>query len=243
VRARDDFIALAGHELRTPLTALKLTAQALMRRSASMQGEDVDRIGERIVKQLKRLEWLTAQMVDATRISERRFLFSYATADLAEIVRDTSELFEPLFQRQGCKLLVRADAPVVGEWDAMQLGRMLSNLLENAAKFGAGKPVEVTVQREGDEATLRVQDHGQGIPPERMSRIFEAFERAVSLDHYGGLGLGLFIAKAIVEGHGGSLPVDSRPGEGATFTARLPLKRPPAADERPSADSAPRTTK
>ncbi len=104
------------------------------------------------------------------------------------------------------------------------LERVLSSLLDNAVKFGAGKPVEVAVQREGDDATLRVRDHGEGIAPDRIHRIFEAFERAVSADNYGGLGLGLFIARAIVERHGGTLTVESGLGEGATFTARLPLR-------------------
>ncbi len=114
---------------------------------------------------------------------------------------------------------MKADAPVVGEWDATQLGCMVSSLLDNAAKFGGGKPIEVTVQRSCDAATLSVHDHGHGIPPERVPHIFEAFERGVSSTHYGGLGLGLFIAKAVVEDHGGMLTVDNRPGEGATFTA------------------------
>jgi signal transduction histidine kinase len=122
---------------------------------------------------------------------------------------------------------VRADSPVVGEWDATQLVQVVDGLLDNAAKFGAGRPVEVTVRREGGEATLSVRDHGQGIRPERVRHIFEAFERAVSSAHYGGLGLGLFIARAILEAHGGRLTLDNHPGEGATFTARLPL-RPPA---------------
>jgi signal transduction histidine kinase len=112
---------------------------------------------------------------------------------------------------------------VVGDWDAAQLEQMLSSLLDNAAKFGAGQPVEVAVQREGEDAMLSVRDHGQGIPVDRIPCIFGEFERAVSLDHHGGLGLGLFIARAIVEAHGGRLTVETRPGEGATFTARLPL--------------------
>jgi signal transduction histidine kinase len=229
VRARDEFIMLAGHELRTPLTALQLTAQKLVRRSSNAPSEDVVRIAGRIVKQLERLERLNAQMLDARRISVHRLPLSRAPTDLAEIARDAAETFEPVLRRGGSPLLVQADAPVVGDWDATQLEQLLSSLLDNAAKFGAGKPVEIAIQREGDDATLSVRDHGQGIPPDRMPHIFEAFERAVSSTHYGGLGLGLFIARAIVEGHGGRLTVDSHPGEGATFTARLPLRAPPEA--------------
>ena len=114
---------------------------------------------------------------------------------------------------------------------ATRLEQMLSNLLDNAVKFGAGTPIEVSVTGDGTIATLIVRDHGQGIPPERLRFVFGAFERAVSTAHYGGLGLGLFIARAIVDAHGGELMVDSRPGEGATLTARLPVTPPPAATE------------
>jgi signal transduction histidine kinase len=220
VRARDEFIALAGHELRTPLTALQLTAQELVRRAPD---ESVQRLASNVVKQLRRLDRLAQQMLDASRASTCGLPFSTSPTDLAAVARETAEAMEPVLRASGCTLDVRADAPVVGEWDAAQLDQMLSCLLDNAAKFGAGKPIEVTVARDGDAATLSVRDHGGGIPPERVASIFAAYERAVPARHYGGLGLGLFLAKAIVEGHGGRLTVDNHPGEGATFTARLPL--------------------
>jgi signal transduction histidine kinase len=123
-------------------------------------------------------------------------------------------------------LVLRAEAPVVGTWDAPQLELVVSNLIDNAAKFGAGKPVEVSVRRQGDDATLTVHDQGSGIPPDRVAHIFDAFARAVPPEHYGGLGLGLYISKAIVDAHGGRLTVESRPGEGSTFVASLPLNAP-----------------
>jgi signal transduction histidine kinase len=101
-------------------------------------------------------------------------------------------------------------------------------------KFGGGKPVEVSVRREGNDAILSVLDHGQGVPPDRIAQIFDAFERAVPASNYGGLGLGLFIARSIVESHGGKLTVDNHPGEGATFTARLPLEPPGASADATS---------
>lgn len=229
LRARDEFIALAGHEVRTPLTALQLNAQALMRPASS---RDIERLARSILRHVKRLDVLSTQMLDATRILGQPPLLLPAPMDLAEIARDTAETFAPRLQRAQSSLDVRADAPVFGEWDAIQIERMLASLLDNAAKFGAGQPVEVIVQRDGEEATLTVRDHGAGIPPERVGGIFEPFERAVSSSYYGGLGLGLFVARAIAEAHGGRLTVDSRPGEGATFTARLPLKRPTALDAR-----------
>jgi signal transduction histidine kinase len=234
VRVRDEFIALAGHELRTPLTALLLAARDLQRRSPNASREDLERLTTMLVKQVQRLDRLCGEMLDATQISGGQPPpLTRAPTDLAEMARDGAEVFAPVLCRQGSSLVVRADAPVVGQWDAAQIERVLSILLDNAAKFGAGRPVEIDVRREGEDATLSVSDHGPGIPPDRIQEIFAPFERAVSAAHYGGLGLGLFIARAIVDRHGGRLTVDNRPGQGATFTARLPLRerstvRPPS---------------
>jgi signal transduction histidine kinase len=232
VRVRDEFIALAGHELRTPVTALQLSTQELARRSPSAPREEIERMARRLVKQVQRLDRLSARMLDATQISAKRLPLSRAPADLAEIARDAAETFAPLLGLQGCSLRLEADGPVPGLWDASQLEQVVATLLDNAAKFGAGKPVEIAARREGENAILSVRDHGPGIPPDRVHRIFEPFERAVSAKHYGGLGLGLYIARAIVEEHGGTLTVDSRLGEGTTFTARLPPGRALPASER-----------
>ncbi len=96
----------------------------------------------------------------------------------------------------------------------------------NALKYGKGAPVLVRISDRGESVALRVQDHGIGIAEEELARVFERFERAVSSRHYGGLGLGLFIARQIVSAHGGSIVVDSRPGEGSAFTVELPYQPP-----------------
>jgi signal transduction histidine kinase len=224
VRVRDEFISVAAHELRTPVSTLLLAADALARRSATARREDIGKMADRMLNQVRRLNRLIEQMLDGSRIAANRLALSFARADLAEIARSTANKFADRIARAGCTLTLKADSPVVGEWDKMRLEQMLSNLLDNAVKFGAGTPIEVSVSGDGTTATLTVRDHGQGIPPDRLRFVFGAFERAVSTAHYGGLGLGLFIARAIVEAHGGELTVDSRPGEGAKLTARLPVK-------------------
>ncbi len=226
LRTREEFIALAGHELRTPLTALQLNAQELVRKAPSRL---VEKLGHNILKQATALTRLSARMLDAVRASKFRFSFVTAPTDLAAVAREAAASFGPALEQRGSELVLHADEPVVGDWDGTQLDAVLSYLLDNAAKFGAGRPVEVTVQREGDAATLSVRDHGPGIPPDRLPHIFEVFERAVSADHYGGLGLGLFLTKAIVEGHGGRITVENLPGDGVMFTARLPLHSSPRA--------------
>jgi signal transduction histidine kinase len=108
----------------------------------------------------------------------------------------------------------------------MRLDQVVLNLVANAAKFGARKPVELKVERVGERARLTVRDHGIGVDPSQQVRIFERFERGVSSHNYGGLGLGLYICKRIVESHGGVISVDSRPAQGATFVVELPLHPP-----------------
>jgi signal transduction histidine kinase len=111
---------------------------------------------------------------------------------------------------------------VTGVWDRRRLEQVVENLFSNAIKYGAGTPIQVTLHDGIDTASVEIRDHGIGIPPEKLDRVFERFERAVSARAYGGLGLGLYIARQIVEAHRGSIRVDSQPGRGARFTVELP---------------------
>jgi signal transduction histidine kinase len=110
----------------------------------------------------------------------------------------------------------------VGRWDKARIEQVVANLLSNAIKYGAGKPIEITVEADGTTARLTVADHGIGIAPDRVPRIFERFERAVSSLHYSGLGLGLYIVRRVLDALGGSVRVQSAAGEGATFIVELP---------------------
>ena len=118
----------------------------------------------------------------------------------------------------------RLSGPAVeGCWDRARLERVVSILMSNAIKYGAGYPIEVRVKASDGRAFVEVTDHGIGIAPQDAARIFERFERAAPTQHYGGLGLGLYVAREIVHAHGGSILVSSQPGAGATFTVVLPM--------------------
>ena len=119
-------------------------------------------------------------------------------------------------------MTVRGDTPVVGRWDRARLEQVLTNLLGNALKYGAGAPIEIEVAATEGAARYRIRDGGIGTAPEEVPHLFQPFGRAVSPRHYGGLGLGLFIARQIVEMHGGTIGVTSEPGAGSTFTVELP---------------------
>jgi signal transduction histidine kinase len=139
-------------------------------------------------------------------------------------VRDVLERAEPEAQRGHYRLQLEASQPVLGRWDPLRLDQVVTNLLSNAMKYGEGKPIEIAVWREAESALVRVRDHGIGIPLDQIDRIFGRFERAVSERAYGGLGLGLYIVRRFVEAHGGRVRVESREGEGSTFTVELPLR-------------------
>jgi signal transduction histidine kinase len=222
-RVRDDFIAIASHELRTPFTSLQLAAQALSRKYADEP--DAQRFVATIERQVANLDVLVDRLLDASLVAGGPLSLVRSVVDLTDVARAAvAQLQEPL-RRSGSALTVDAPEPVVGSWDRVRLEQVATNLLANAIKFGKGAPIGVIVRAQGNTATLVVRDHGIGIPPAEQARIFDRFERAVSARHFGGFGLGLYISKAIVDAHGGSIEVTSRPGEGSTFAVRLPLAR------------------
>src|SRR6185369_9974982 len=109
-------------------------------------------------------------------------------------------------------------------WDRQRIEQVVMSLVGNAFKYGAGQPVAVSVSRDHDHAIIEVADHGPGIAESDLARIFGRFERAASMRHYGGLGLGLYVSREIVEAEGGSITARNRAAGGACFTVRLPIR-------------------
>jgi signal transduction histidine kinase/tetratricopeptide (TPR) repeat protein len=235
VRLRDEFLLVASHELRTPMTPLTMSLKALQRWERSGQRALPAAISESVelaARQGTRLNRLVGELLDVSRIESGWPQLDLSEVELESIVREVTERFEPELVRARCPVSIRCDGPVVGRWDASRLDQVVTNLLSNAIKFGADRPIEIYCRQKGDMALLAVRDHGMGIELADQARIFERFERAVSVKHYGGLGLGLYISRRIVEAHGGSIRLESRPGAGATFTVELPCAGPGEAASR-----------
>ncbi|MDC3952970.1 AAA family ATPase [Polyangium jinanense] len=224
VRLRDEFLSVASHELRTPLTSLQLATQRLRRLvvKATLSPETVGELAAVTERQAKRLGQLVDVLLDVSRLQTGQFTLHFEPVDLALVVREVLVGLDGDLTRCRCPVQAQLGAPVVGQWDKLRLEQVATNLLMNAMKFGAGKPIEVVVSANDGEATLAVTDHGIGIEPGARDRIFRRFERAVPVEHYGGLGLGLYITHQIVASHRGTITVESEPGKGATFTVRLP---------------------
>lgn len=228
LRGRDEFLSVASHELRTPMTSLRLSVQNLEAMAeegtlATAPPAVLSRALQTTVRQSRHMSRLVDELLDITRLQSGRFaLVPSDGVDLADVTRACVAQLEREMALAGCHVTVDAVA-TLGCWDGARLGQVVTNLLTNALKFGAGRPIDVVVRPDDEQATLIVRDHGVGVAVEEQARIFERFERGgVSAKHYGGLGLGLYIARQIVEAHGGKITVTSKPGAGATFTVELP---------------------
>ena len=226
VAARDRFISIASHELRTPLTSLQLQIQSLDRALGGGLA-DPERIAAKLrtaSRSTERLGYLIARLLDVSRIKDGPMELARERFDLCELVRDVSGRFRESLSESGSRLAIVAPEPVPGNWDRMRVDTIITNLLANAVKYGEGKPIEIRVERAEGMARATVEDHGIGIAPADQARIFERFERAVPERHYGGFGVGLWVARVVAEAHGGRLGVRSRKGEGSTFVLELPLE-------------------
>ena len=244
VRARDDFLAVAAHELRTPLTSLLLKIQTLRHalKRDPMRNEPAIRGIESAETYTRRLATLIDDLLDVSRLASNQLAIHVEECDLVLLLRNVLAGLAVDLQRAGCRVDVFAPERLTGWWDPVRIEQVLTNLLANAMKFGAGHPVDVNIEAIAPGVRIAIRDHGIGLAREDQARIFDRFERAVSVRHFGGLGLGLYISSQIVHAHHGSLRVESKLGEGACFIVELPrtLARFITPDDRPGSTISPR---
>jgi PAS domain S-box-containing protein len=226
IATRDEFLSIASHELRTPLTALSLQLdgleRTLTRSAASTERDKTIRKVTMALRQADRLASLIDGLLNVSRIANGRFRLELEAFDMVGLVHEVAQRFDDEAERVGSVVSVNVPDAVLGRWDRSRVDQALANLLSNALKYGAGRPIDITLLDEGERVSIAVRDQGIGIAPEDRERVLGRFERAVSSSHYGGLGLGLYIANEIVCAHGGRIDIDSQPGHGAKFTLSLP---------------------
>lgn len=221
VRLHDEFLSLASHELRTPLTVLQLQLDALRERTAAHDHPAIHKL-DRADRACLRLAELVEALLDASRMATAQFALTPERADLAEIVAAATERLLDPARAVGSTITVTA-TPVLGTWDRVRITQVVANLVSNACRHAAGTSITVTVTHDGGGAVIEVRDRGPGLPDGELGWIFERFERAASMRHVGGLGLGLYVVRRVVEAHGGAVSARNLAGGGACFTVRLPI--------------------
>lgn len=232
LKSRDEFFSIASHELKTPITSLKLQVQ-LMKRDLQkdLQTLDTEQFSkhtkalEMASRQADRLTFLVDNLLDVTRIGAGHFQIKPLKCNLSNTLQEIIERLHGLIAEAENEFFLDIEHEVTGFWDQGRIEQVFVNLISNAIKYAPGEPVRISLRAEGNEAVFKIIDSGPGLPPESLQKVFNQFERVESsVRNISGLGLGLFIAKKIIDEHRGEISIFSELGKGATFTVKLPLK-------------------
>jgi signal transduction histidine kinase len=221
-------MAVLSHELRLPVHALNFSLGVCLDRLRGSGEVPRAWLEEKLARQQKaiwRLRHLIDTFLDVAQISTGRLRLELEPVDLRELTQEVVTRLSEDFSWAGCACYIRTAGPVVGNWDRLQLDVVITSLVSNAMKYGSGRPVHVNVWGTDRAGCVSVRDEGDGIAPIDQQRIFDKFVRLGPSDSTSpspGLGLGLWIVKHIVETMGGTVDVESTPGEGAIFTVTLP---------------------
>jgi PAS domain S-box-containing protein len=227
VRIRDTFLSTAAHELKTPLTVLLGNIQLLQRRQhqAATLAERDGRLLGVVGEQAARLNRLIGVMLDISRLQTGQLTILRTPLDIGALVRRVADDVRPTLQQHTltCKL---PGTPLMIAGDELRLEQVLQNLLSNAMKYSPrGGPITVQVEQQGEAVCIAVADQGIGIPQENLPKLFERFYRADNVDpqQISGMGIGLYVVRAIIELHGGQVGVVSPEEGGSIFTVYLPM--------------------
>ncbi len=227
LQTRDEFLAIASHELRTPLTSLLLNLQLTLSRihklpSGQVKVETITSMIEDSEQQAYRLSRLITDLLNVSVVSTGKLILEKEDIRLLDLAKEIKKRFEIQLLRSKTNLVIKG-ANVKGNWDKVRIEQVLTNLITNAIKYGKNKPILIEVKKSDNKAVITIEDKGIGIGKEDQAHIFDRFKRGVSSREYKGLGVGLYIAKQIIEAHGGKIKVKSKIGKGTTFTVELPL--------------------
>jgi signal transduction histidine kinase len=228
LRMRNDFLAIASHELRTPLSTLELQVARFewhLAQPDPVNRPELNDSVQAVRRQVRRLTGLVDTVLTASGlVRQGGLVLEPVELDLAAIVRGVVADARAAPATRGTPVTLALVEPVMGSWDPVRVEEVIANLVSNAMRFGAGKPVRIALAASEDQAILEINDQGPGIRAEERARIFERF---VSVDAGGraaGLGLGLSVVHDLVELMRGAVTVESEPGRGTTFTLRLPRR-------------------
>lgn len=222
-RLKDEFVRMAAHELKTPVTVMKSFAQLALRTDAGRDAA-LARLLEGIDRGASRIDQVVRTLLDVSQLHLRRMRLVEESLDLRALVEDTARRMAETHPTHPLRVHADGEAPVWG--DPVRLEQVLVALLDNATRYSPpSSPVEVTLTTRDGMAEVSIRDEGIGIPEDTQARLFQRFYRPLAGTEHdrGGLGVGLYIAREIVQQHGGQLTLESREGKGTTVRIRLPL--------------------
>jgi len=224
LQARDEFLSIAAHELRNPMHSLLLQVSAAVQLASQHGTPSLVRRLERVQHIVDRYVKRASLLLDVGRMNATRMHPQIEDVDFADIVREVVESYAPEAVFNRSPLNLRAPAKLPGRWERLALEQIVSNLISNAIKFGAGAPIDVMLESNGPHVRFQVQDRGIGIADVDQERIFGRFERLTDRPgHPAGAGVGLWLVRGLVESHGGHVSVSSIPEQGSTFNVVLPI--------------------
>lgn len=228
VRIRDEFISIASHELRTPITSMQLQTQQLERLiekdpEGVISAKKLKNSIELSHRKLNRMIHLIGDMLDVSKITSGKLQVTLLEVSLNDLIKEVLTRFNNELELMKISVELKETQKVNVLADSFRLDQVITNLISNAIKYGEGKPIKIEIFHQDNMGCFSIADQGPGISSEHHDKIFERFERVASDSNIGGLGLGLYISKEIIDAHLGSIELKSSEGSGARFLVKLPL--------------------
>jgi two-component system, OmpR family, sensor kinase len=226
VTARDTFIAVAAHELRNPMTPMIGQIDLLLAgvKAGKYTPEQIEQRLGRVRSIMNHYVRRASVLLNVSRITSGQNKLDPTPLDLTDLIRDIAEMFADAARHAGCSIGITAPVHLPGTWDRLAMEQIIDNLISNAIKYGAHRPIEVHVEPIGNAARISVRDNGCGISAEDRGRIFGRFERAVGVNEtHSGFGVGLWVVGQLVAAMEGTITVSDAQGGGTVFSVTVPL--------------------
>jgi two-component system, NtrC family, sensor histidine kinase KinB len=225
-RMKEEYVALISHDLRNPMFATLINVEAVQVALGNLGLHGEARQLEVAIGEVAKMDAMIRDLLDSAKMESATLTLNRRPTDLHELIREVTDSMAPENERVCVEVPARGPSPTAAV-DAARLGRALTNVIGNALKYSPrDAPVEVRLSVSNGQASIEVADHGPGIPPEDLPRLFDRYYRATTRREERGHGLGLYIARQVLEAHGGSIGVESDPGTGSIFRMAVPLTQP-----------------
>lgn len=230
IQAHDEFISIASHELKTPLTTTLLKLQTVLDniRNVSLANFSIQNLLEMLEsaeQQAQTLGKMITDLLNVSLIRRGRMQLELEQVDLSEITKEIVKRFSEKARKENTEIQLKTHNNLKGYFDKVKIEQVITNLISNALKYGEQQPILIALNKAGSTGRISVKDSGVGVPRDVQQKIFNLFERGITIGNNSGLGIGLFVSNQIVKAHRGKILLASKPGKGSIFTIELPLRK------------------